>query len=1317
MVSVNGLFPVGGLVANATDVTLTSCYSTGAVGGTLFVGGLIATASGSSTLTSCYATGDVVGSGDRVGGLIATAVSNVTITSCYATGNVTGSGNTVGGLAGSVASASTLTSCYAIGDVEGASQVGGLVGDSDGSISLSYATGNVEGSDDVGGLVGTTSSPVTSSYATGAVDGRSNVGGLVGNLGPSGAITASYYDNSSASRGIGSLGADHTRQAAVSKTTSELQMPTAYDDNMDDTDGSSIYEAWNIGGEEPWDFLGDNRYPRLRVDFNNDGDTTVAEFGPQLLLFVDGGGVELRSVAFEIAEGAAGTIGTLPSAINDENDNEAMVSLVGMSDEFEVSGSDLNVKATTMFDYQTEHRYRLVFELEEGDLTTKRSVFIEITNPNAAYVDGLIDITTLAQLNVVRFDLNGDGMIDAGVSMEDSVAYETAFGLMRGDVACASGCVGYELMNDLDFRLGATLTDDYSIWAEGSTATGAVSAGWVPIATSSDPYTGVFEGNSHTISNLFINRESSSRMGFFGDVHGGTIRNLGLEEGSVTGGLDYTGALAGEVDDGTTISSCYATVGVEGNTSVGGLVGASVESEITSCYAAGSVVGASDGGAGGLVGNAVSGSITSCYATGDVESSDGDVGGLVGDVSGLEITSCYATGAVDGSTNVGGLVGLAYNGSSISASYSTGSVSSPNDDVGGLVGDVSGIEITSCYATGSVSGTDNVGGFAGRMDNESSITASYSLGSVSGTDNVGGFAGQLDNESSITASYSLGNVDGSTNVGGLVGELTNNSVVTASYYDDLSSVKGVGSLGGGHVLQIATSRSSSALQSPTDYSDIYEDWNAEGDDLWDFLRADRYPRLKVDFNDDGTATFAEFGPQILVFVGGGSEVGPVLRIDETTGAGTTIATLSGTNAVNSNVAMVSLVEMSDEFELSGSDLNVKAGVMFDYQTERRYELVFELEEGGLTTRRSVVVEIINPNDEDGDGLIDIPTLDQLNMVRFDLNGDGMIDAGVSMEDTESYEMAFGLESGEVACASGCEGYELMNDLDFRLGATQTADYSVWAEGSTAAEAVPAGWLPIGTNSNPYTGVFEGNGHTVSNLFINRPSSSFIGFFGNVDRATLRNLGLEEGIVTGGMDYTAALVGLTAGTTISSCYATVGVEGENSVGGLVAGLGSSSMITLCYATGNVVGSGFHVGGLVGSVNGSTMSSCYATGNVEASSQVGGLVGVVDGSVTLSYATGDVTGSNDEVGGLVGEAFGSISSCYATGAVEGNDEVGGLVGDVGTSSMVISCYAMGAVEGNDEVGGLVGNLESDGEITASYYDNLSSFEGRRELGGWC
>ena len=94
----------------------------------------------------------------------------------------------------------------------------------------------------------------------------------------------------------------------------------------------------------------------------------------------------------------------------------------------------------------------------------------------------LTNITNLEQLHAIRYDLDGDGTPTTG-----HAAYRTAFGLTgTNNNTCAGGCVGYELMNNLDFEdaNGDGTADDKSIWAEGASGagvSGAVAEGWEPI--------------------------------------------------------------------------------------------------------------------------------------------------------------------------------------------------------------------------------------------------------------------------------------------------------------------------------------------------------------------------------------------------------------------------------------------------------------------------------------------------------------------------------------------------------------------------------------------------------------------------------------------------------------------------------------------------------------------------------------------------------------------------------------------------------------------------------------------------------------------
>ena len=251
----------------------------------------------------------------------------------------------------------------------------------------------------------------------------------------------------------------------------------------------------------------------------------------------------------------------------------------------------------------------------------------------------------------------------------------------------------------------------------------------------------------------------------------------------------------------------------------------------------------------------------------------------------------------------------------------------------------------------------------------------------------------------------------------------------------------------------------------------------------------------------------------------------------------------------------------------------------------------------------------------------------------------------------------------------------------------------------------AGWVPIGTIAAAFTGSFDGNGKTISNLFINRPGWNYVGLFGRAESgASIQNVELVGVDITG--DSTVGgLVGVYYGT-ITDCSAQGTVKGNpnvggGNVGGLVGNMHGS--IDRSHAECDVTGS-WRVGGLAGSFGDGLVSGSYAAGAVKGTSYVGGLVGYTnyDAGITGSYATGAVSGTGDYAGGLVGNApYGNITKSYATGAVSGKDWVGGLAGSV--SDKVDESYATGAVSGTGDlglVGGLVGE-GSDNRVTGSYY----------------
>ena len=488
--------------------------------------------------------------------------------------------------------------------------------------------------------------------------------------------------------------------------------------------------------------------------------------------------------------------------------------------------------------------------------------------------DGLIEITSLAQLDVIRHDLDGDGV-------STHAGHAAAFPDAARGMGCRHyECAGYELDADLDFDTNGNGVADEgdAYWDDG--------AGWLPIGDPETEYrfNAVFDGNGHTISNLFIRWTDASHIGFFRATGGNAvIRNLGLTELHVAGGSDQVGGLVGNnagaiVDSYTTgqvigggirvgglagynsgrISGSYSSVPIPSGQQVGGLVGSNF-GRISDSYSTGAVTGGRY--AGGLVGaiisvrhgNSVSsGSVSNSYATGDVTGYS-SVGGLVGSSEGA-ITGSRATGAVTGRGDyVGGLLG--YSSGAITASYATGDVtgSDSSDSVGGLVGREYSGSITASYATGSVTGNGGVGGLVGRMGlhryysslndaSISSIAASYATGNVTGNSGVGGLVGGIyaeysrrsSNRHSITGSYATGNVTGSNGVGGLVGTRFSDIVTVSISYWDTQTTGQSGSYGG-------AGKTTRELQSPTGHTGIYAKWNAE---WWDFGTSRQYPALK-----------------------------------------------------------------------------------------------------------------------------------------------------------------------------------------------------------------------------------------------------------------------------------------------------------------------------------------------------------------------------------------------------------------------------------------------------------------------------------------
>ena len=309
-------------------------------------------------------------------------------------------------------------------------------------------------------------------------------------------------------------------------------------------------------------------------------------------------------------------------------------------------------------------------------------------------------------------------------------------------------------------------------------------------------------------------------------------------------------------------------------------------------------------------------------------------------------------------------------------------------------------------------------------------------------------------------------------------------------------------------------------------------------------------------------------------------------------------------------------------------------------------------------------------------------------------------------------------------------YILINDIDLSFHTSnENGDYYNGGQGWQ-----PAGIWPI--SGHFFIGEFDGGGHYIEGLYINRPSNDQQGIFAHADGAKVINVGLIHSDVTG-RDRVGSLIGRCNGTELINCYSHGKVHGRNNVGGLAGRIEATSYAEKCnnYASvsatmdgcGGVIGFSYitcHVedchnfanidggvartGGVLGD-NRQESELLLSTnfGRISGQDYVGGVVGnnCVDSVTKRSLNYGTVMGTGFIIGGLCGwnDIDATVENCHNTGDVFGDDKVGGLVGSNDhDGSILINSYSVGKVEGNTNVGGLIGFQHENSDTEDSYWD---------------
>ncbi|MCD9024662.1 S-layer homology domain-containing protein [Cohnella silvisoli] len=513
-------------------------------------------------------------------------------------------------------------------------------------------------------------------------------------------------------------------------------------------------------------------------------------------------------------------------------------------------------------------------------------------------------------------------------------------------------------------------------------------------------------------------------------------------------------------------------------------------------------------------------------------------------------------------------------------------------DTGILVGQSLGGTIQNCFVKGSVSSSaDMAGGLVGA--NSGTISNSYSLASVSATERVGGLVGyNLDIEE-----Y-MGRIENSFAAGQVTA--TRSTTLKGGLVGDWGTDPNATAVNSFY--DKTTSGQSDTGKGIGKDSTEMKMWATYNDAGWDFNSAwfidepNDYPTLRV-FN--AVPTTPDHAPTASPTLTGTAQVGSVLTAtsgyadaDNDAESGTTYAFYRYDADGITGETLVQGASATDTYTIAAADLGKVIKVKVTPKNAKAT--------GATATSAPTAVIAEAPP-------ILISTAAELDAIRNNLSGNYILTKDIDLTDYLS------------PAGAGYDGGK--------------------------------GWRPIGTTSNNFTGRFDGNGHVITGLKIDRPNEAPVGFFGRIkEGSSIKRVGLVN----------------------------VDVKGSVAVGALVGT--NTGSVSESFATGKVAASSTFAGGLVGNSTG-TIANSYAIVTVNSTStDVGGLVGktmmlgpTTPGTVSTSFAAGIVTGTGN-TGGLIGTNTGAVDTkSFYDKSISGQSDTNKGIGKTTLEMKTQSTYA--------------------------------------------
>ncbi len=1221
-----------GMLIGSNCGTISGCWASGTVIGLESAGGLVGENSGSlAKITDSHANVAVslIQISENVnwwrytsGGFVGSNYGGAIITDSYATGDIKEYGGNGGGFVGSNYGGAVITDSYATGELENCGGAGGGFvaingGEGGGLISRCYATGSVqEGYSFSGGFAGKNvdGGYLTDCYSTGTVGGMDYAGGFVGVNG----------------KGIVTAGG-------------------AFIDNCYST-GSATGCAGGAGG-----FVAVNYYAACITNSFCTGNVFFyGSFGQAFI------GCNITQGIGKIADcyyNATMTSNGLPATNSVAGVSAAALSDLYSSDSdiydtwssavwsFSNSSAPLLIKANDVAENAAPVAYNLTADKDWVKQTSDDSValtfsgfddkkIVKVLFYNDANGDGVPTASELLGMDAAGSDgwkltVKGTSFSTTGSRKIMAIAVDES-GAMSSIVSTKLSVFSsdYTAISTANQLLTLTSLGQYFLTGNIDLAAAGIT-NFTPIAS----FAGTFDGNGHVISSLAINRTASFTGLFAEVVSGGVVKNLGLTNANVIGGLK-TGGLVGQCDAGAQIINCYVQGSVSASANyVGGLVG-------YNC-----------------------GTVSKCYTTGTVTTSASWSGGLIG----------YSTGT-------SAVVSLSYSSTSVSGNYY----------VGGFIGsNAAAATVINSYAAGNVNGSLYIGGFIGSSGpgTAGTISECYASGNVAGTgSSVGGFIGYCSS-GTITYCFAIGNVTGtasSASIGAFIGLKSTGTTVSNCVYNSAAVITNHGT-GGTSAITGATETTLAALASLYAYENgVYDAWRINSansnntlggwcDPAADWYIKDGLPHLcSVESKTSEAPTIGTFtqSKDWLVYSNNDSIT---LSVDGVTAGDADIAEVRFCYINSSGYLnwFNGIQSGSDSFSFPIYGSNLTAG------TYTIYAVAYDVA-GNASEAKAVTITVYPA------GYTAVSTVEQLQAIQNNLGGNYFLTCDIDASATAlwNYDSTTGTYLGFTPIGYGSyfsgtldgNGYVISN-LHINRSVITSANAvsneialfsrnfgvisnlgveNAYISGDTTVSVV------VGTNFGTVKSCYS-TGTVIGHSYDPNGCACIGGLVGNNYGTTQSSWSSANVTNIGTASLVGGLIGRNQGL-IETCYSTGDVTAQNYVGGFVGG--NLSTISNCYATGDVTGTGIGVGGFIGNnYSSGSADNCYASGGVSGAYYLGGFIGKLESgsSVTDCFSLGDVTGtaSNSLIGSFAGGSSGTITNCnYLNVAAITNNGVGGV-----------------------------------------------------------